>query len=60
LRIDVPAAGLEQQTKRAGAKVIQMSRSYWPVELAQWLSDKFGHKSDVMSCPTPVLPALFK
>ena len=50
-------SGLEAHAKRANAKVIQMSMSYWPIELAKWLSDKFNHKSDVLHCPTMDLPA---
>jgi hypothetical protein len=37
-----------------------MSMSYWPIELAQWLSDKFKYKSDVLNCPAADLPSLFK
>ncbi|MBI5598387.1 MAG: CfrBI family restriction endonuclease [Deltaproteobacteria bacterium] len=53
-------SGLEEHAKRAGARVIQMSMSYWPVELAQWLSDKFHHKSDVLNCPPTDLSAFLK
>lgn len=51
---------LEEQAKRAGAKVIQMSMSYWPVELAQWLFKGFHYKSDILDCKEADLPALFK
>jgi len=54
------SSALEDQAKRAGAKVIQMSMYYWPVVLAQWLLDKFGHKSDLLSCSEADLPALLK
>ena len=54
------SSALENQAKRAGAKIIQMSLSYWPVELAQWLSDKFKYKSDILDCKQPELPALLK
>ncbi|MBI5376005.1 MAG: CfrBI family restriction endonuclease [Candidatus Schekmanbacteria bacterium] len=53
-------SGLEEHAKRAGARVIQMSMSYWPVELAQWLFDKFAHKADVLNCPRKDLPEFFK
>lgn len=54
------SSALEDQAKRAGAKIIQMSMSYWPVELAQWLSDKFKYKSDILTCKQADLPALLK
>ena len=53
-------SGLEEQAKRAGARVIQMSMSYWPIELAKWLSTKFEHESDVANCRPAELPALLK
>lgn len=53
-------SALEDQAKRAGAKVIQMSMSYWPIELAQWLFKSFGHKSDVLNCKQADLPGFFK
>lgn len=54
------SSALEDQAKRAGVKVIQLSMHYWPVVLAQWLFDKFGHKSDLLSCSEADLPALLK
>jgi hypothetical protein len=54
------SSALEDQAKRAGAKIVQMSMSYWPVELAQWLADKFKHKSDILTCKQTDLPALLK
>ncbi len=53
-------SGLEEQAKRAGAKVIQMSMSYWPIALAQWLSTKFEYKSDIVNCKPMELPAFLK
>lgn len=53
-------SGLEEQAKRAGARVIQMSMSYWPIELAQWLSSKFKHKSDIVNCKPAELANLLK
>jgi hypothetical protein len=53
-------SGLEEQAKRAGAKVIQMSMSYWPIELGKWLSTKFNHKSDIADCKPAELPTLLK
>jgi hypothetical protein len=53
-------SGLEEQAKRAGAKVIQMSMSYWPIELGQWLSTKFKHESDIANCRPAELSALLK
>ena len=53
-------SALEEQARRAGAKVIQMSMSYWPVELAQWLFTTFGHESEVRNCKPSDLPAFFK
>ena len=53
-------SGLEEQAKRAGARVIQMSMSYWPIELGQWLSTKFEHESDVANCRPAELPTLLK
>lgn len=51
-------SGLEDQAGRAGAKVIQMSMSYWPIELAKWLSTKFQHSSDIAKCRAENLPSL--
>lgn len=51
-------SGLEEQAKHAGAIVIQMSMSYWPIELAQWISAKFGYKSAIAVCKPEQLPAL--
>ena len=53
-------SSLEEHAKRAGAKMIQMSISYWPIELAQWLSEKFNYKSDISICKPADLPALLK
>lgn len=53
-------SGLEAQAKRAGAKVIQMSMCYWPIELAKWLSTKFEYKTDIADCKPMELPALLK
>jgi len=53
-------SGLEEQAKRAGAKVIQMSMSYWPIELGKWLSTKFNHESDIANCKPAELPTLLK
>lgn len=53
-------SGLEEQAKRAGARVIQMSMSYWPIELAKWLSTKFNYKTDISNCKPTDLPALLK
>jgi hypothetical protein len=53
-------SSLQEHARRAGAKVIQMSMSFWPLELAQWLSDNFGHKSDILRCPTADVPAHLK
>jgi hypothetical protein len=53
-------SSLEEHAKRAGAKVIQMSISYWPIELAQWLSDKYNYQSDILTCKPANLSALLK
>jgi hypothetical protein len=53
-------SGLEAQAERAGARVIQMSMSYWPIELGKWLSTQFQHKSDVANCRSADLPNLLK
>lgn len=54
------SSALEDQAKRAGAKLIQMSMSYWPIELAQWLFSEFKYKSDILACKQDELPALLK
>lgn len=54
------SSALEDQAKRAGAKLIQMSMSYWPIELAQWLFSEFKYKSDILTCKQDELPALLK
>lgn len=53
-------SGLIEQAGRIQARVIQMSMSYWPLELAQWLAQKFGYKSDVLNCSPSNLQPLFK
>jgi hypothetical protein len=53
-------SGLEAQAKRAGARVIQMSMSLWPIELAKWLSSQFKHKSEIANSKPEDLPALLK
>jgi len=53
-------SGLRDQAQRSGAKVIQMSLSLWPKDLAQWLFDNFNHKSDILDCPTAKLPDFLK
>ncbi|MBF0459597.1 MAG: CfrBI family restriction endonuclease [Nitrospirae bacterium] len=52
-------SGLVEQARRAGAKVIQMSMSYWPIELAQWIKQNFNHKSEILNCKQSDLPAFF-
>jgi len=52
--------GLEAQAHRAGARLIQMSMSYWPRELAEWLAARFKHKSDIADCKLEDLPAVLK
>jgi hypothetical protein len=51
---------LEAHANRVGAKIIQMSISYWPKVLAQRLSNNFGYKSEILNCPPADLPALFQ
>ena len=53
-------SGLRDQAQRSGAKLIQMSMSLWPKELAVWLFDKFRHKSDILDCPDAELPNFLK
>lgn len=53
-------SGLEAQAKRAGARLIQMSMSFWPIELAKWLSAQFQHKSDIANCKPVDLPDVLK
>lgn len=54
------SSALEAQAKRAGAKLIQMSMSYWPIELAQWLFGAFNYKSELLTCKQTELSALLK
>ncbi len=42
------SSGLEEQAKRAGAHVIQMSMSHWPKQLAQLLAEKFSYRHELM------------
>ena len=43
-------SGLEEQARRSGAKIIQMSMSCWPIDLAQWLMNQFQYSSDISMC----------
>ena len=42
------SSGLEEQVKRAGATIIQMSMSHWPKHLAKFLADKFGYRHKLL------------
>ena len=53
-------SSLQEHAQRAGAKVIQMSLSLWPKDLARWLFDNFKHKSDILDCPAAELPDFLK
>lgn len=44
-----PSSGLEEQAKRAGAHVIQMSMSLWPKQLAQLLADSFSYRNKLIN-----------
>ncbi|MBF0318871.1 MAG: CfrBI family restriction endonuclease [Nitrospirae bacterium] len=52
-------SGLVEHARRAEAKVIQMSMSYWPVELAQWIKQGFNYKAEILNCKQTDLPAFF-
>jgi len=54
------SSALEDQAKRAGAKLIQMSMSYWPIELAQWLFSEFKYKSEILTTKPEDLSKLLK
>ncbi|HTV61176.1 MAG TPA: CfrBI family restriction endonuclease [Verrucomicrobiae bacterium] len=53
-------SGLEEQARRAGAKVIQMSMTYWPLEVAQWLYQTLKYKSEILDCKPADLAVFFK
>ncbi|MGD9872840.1 MAG: CfrBI family restriction endonuclease [Kiritimatiellia bacterium] len=53
-------SGLEAQAKRAGARVIQMSMSFWPIELAKWLAGSFKYKSDISDCRPEEFPGVLR
>jgi hypothetical protein len=40
-------SGLQEQAKRAGAFVIQMSMSHWPKQLAQILEERFSYRHEL-------------
>jgi len=43
-----PSSVLEEQARRAGAHVIQMSMSHWPKQLAHLLCEKFGYQHELI------------
>jgi hypothetical protein len=43
-----PTSRLEEQARRAGAYVIQMSMSHWPRELAKVLAQHFSYKHELL------------
>ena len=53
-------SGLEDHAKRIGAKVIQMSMSYWPIELGRWLKEKYGYNSVLLKYSPNNLSAFLK
>lgn len=44
-----PSSGLEEQARRAGVHIIQMSMSHWPKQLAQLLAEKFACHNDLLN-----------
>lgn len=53
-------SSLEKHANRVGAKIIQMSLTYWPIVLAQWLHKKFNYKSDILTTKPEDLCNLLK
>jgi hypothetical protein len=54
------SSALEEQARRAGACVIQMSLSHWPRQLAQWMADRYGCHHALMNIPAAGLAAYFQ
>ena len=54
------SSGLEEQAKRAGATIIQMSLSYWPQHLAKFLADRFGYRDKLLRQAPMDLPGYFR
>lgn len=54
-----PSSALEAQANRAGARVIQMSISHWPRQLAQILAKEFGHRHEILQIEESSLPKYF-
>ena len=42
------SSGLEEQAKRAGATIVQMSMSHWTKNLAKLLADRFGYHHELL------------
>jgi hypothetical protein len=55
-----PSSALEAQARRAGARVIQMSLSHWPKELAQVFAERFGYRHELLSLAPSALPGFFQ
>jgi hypothetical protein len=53
-------SGLENQAKRAGATVIQMSMSHWPKQVAKLLDDQFSYRHELATLPPSNLANYFK
>jgi hypothetical protein len=53
-------SSLEAHASRIGAKIIQMSMSYWPLELARWLKSSFSLTSDILKVPKSGLTEFFQ
>lgn len=54
------SSGLEEQARRAGAHVIQMSMSHWPKQVAQLLSEQFGYRHELLGIPPRALPDYYQ
>lgn len=44
-------SGIEELAKRVGGTIIQMSASYWPLQLAEVLRKETGFKAEILSVP---------
>lgn len=55
-----PNSGLEEQARRAGAYVIQMSMSHWPKQLAQLLAQNFAYRHELVNVAPHLIAEYFR
>lgn len=55
-----PSSALEDQARRAGAMVIQMSLSHWPKQLAQVFAQRFDYRHELLTLAPSALPGFFQ